>query len=79
MSRAAPKPRAKPAREELPLWIRPYLAHIWNTGGNDIEDMWNGDADPFINLPLSTLQAAVKSQIMLLWRLHDAGLLRPLT
>ena len=78
MSRAPAKRETKPAREKLPLWIRPYLAHIWNTGGNDIEDLWNGDADPFINLPLSTLQACVKSQIMLLHRLHDAGLLKPL-
>jgi len=78
MSRAAAKLGTKPARRELPLWMRPYLVYICNTGGNDIEDMWNGDADPVINLPLSTLQAAVKSQIILLQRLYDAGLLRML-
>ena len=47
-----------------------------NTGGGDIEDMVNGDADPRINLPLSTLQACVKSQVDLLGNLHKRWFLR---
>ncbi len=58
-----------------PDWMRPYLEHIVNTGGGDIEQMVNGDADPYINLPLSTLQACVKSQVALLQLLHQRGLL----
>lgn len=60
---------------KMPKWMEPYRAHICNTGGNDIEGMVNGNADPMINLPLSTLQACVKSQVSLLQRMHDAGLL----
>lgn len=59
-----------------PDWMKPYLYYIVNTGGNSIEDMMNGNADPLINLPLSTLQACVKSQIALLERLHSVSLLR---
>lgn len=57
----------------MPEWMKPYAAFIVNTGGNDIEEMVNGDADPFINLPLSTLQACVKSQVELLERLRHGG------
>lgn len=35
--------------------------------------MMNGDADPRTNLPLSTLQACVKSQVLLLETLHKQG------
>ena len=58
---------------KMPAWMEPYRKHVCNTGGNDIESMMNGDADPRVNLPLSTLQACVKSQILLLERLNDAG------
>jgi hypothetical protein len=51
--------------------MEPYRALIVNTGGNTIEEMMNGNADPRINLPLSTLQACVKSQVALLTILHD--------
>lgn len=60
---------------KMPKWMKGYESMIVNTGGNDVEEMVNGNADPFINLPLSTLQACVKSQVSLLTRLHDAGLL----
>ena len=53
-----------------------YENHITNTGGNDVTEMVNGHADPRVNLPLSTLQACVKSQVILLSRLHKAGWLR---
>ena len=75
MSRA-PAERTPP-KIPLPAWMRPYLAQICNTGGNDVEEMWHGQADPRTNLALSTLQDCVKSQVILLQRLHDAGLLRP--
>jgi hypothetical protein len=53
-----------------------YREHIRNTGGNRVEDMMNGHADPVVNLPLSTLQACVKSQVGLLEELFARGLLR---
>lgn len=61
---------------KMPKWMESYRDLIRNTGGNDIESMVNGDADPFINLPLSTLQACVKSQVALLTLMHDNELLR---
>lgn len=67
----------KPRRSwTMPAWMEPYRGLIVNTGGNEIEEMVNGDADPFINLPLSTLQACVKSEVSLLEQLHRAGHLR---
>ena len=61
------------SRWRLPKWMQPYAVYIVNTGGNDVEEMVNGNVDPFINLPLSTLQACVKSQVALLERLHIEG------
>lgn len=69
------KPAAKRAQWTMPDWMEPYRQYIANTGGNSIESMMNGDADPLINLPLSTLQACVKSQISLLYVMHDKGML----
>jgi hypothetical protein len=66
----------KPKKWTMPAWMKPYAEHIFNTGGNDIEDMMNGDASPLINLPLFTLQACVKSQVLLLEILHREGKLR---
>lgn len=60
-------------RWKMPKWMGPYKRFVCNTGGNDIEDMMNGNASPLINLPLSTLQACVKSQVILLESLHAAG------
>lgn len=57
----------------MPEWMEPYRELICNTGGNSIEDMMNGHADPRVNLPLSTLQACVKSQVLLLNLLHRNG------
>lgn len=61
---------------KMPKWMKKYRALICNTGGNDIESMVNGNADPVINLPLSTLQACVKSQVILLESLYEAGKLK---
>lgn len=60
----------------MPAWMEPYRELIRNTGGNSIETMMNGNADPSVNLPLSTLQACVKSQVSLLYTLHDEGRLQ---
>lgn len=59
----------------MPDWMEPYRAFICNTGGNPVEEMVNGNANTFSNLPLSTLQACVKSQVVLLSSLHAAGLI----
>ena len=63
----------------MPEWMEPYREFIGNTGGNEIEDMVNGNASPIINLPLSTLQACVKSQVSMLLRLHEARMFAPTT
>lgn len=60
----------------MPTWMECYRELIVNTGGNSVEELTNGDASPLINLPLSTLQACVKSQVALLSRLHDRELLK---
>ena len=58
---------------KMPKWMREYEPFIVNTGGNNVTDMVNGNADPRVNLPLSTLQACVKSQVSLLEVLHERG------
>ena len=69
-------------RWKMPQWMQPYAEHVTNTGTNEpdrvavVEGMYNGQADPRVNLPLSTLQACVKSQVALLYQLHGAGLLK---
>lgn len=60
----------------MPVWMESYRELIVNTGGNRVEDMMNGNADPRINLPLSTLQACVKSQVALLNLMHARRILR---
>jgi hypothetical protein len=59
-----------------PVWMQPYLPLIVNTGGNSVSELMNENADPYINLPLSTLQECVRSQVSFLYRLHKAGMLR---
>ena len=60
-------------RWKMPRWMKPYRQLIVNTGGNSVEDLVSGHADPRVNLPLSTLQACVKSQVSLLGRLYLGG------
>ena len=60
---------------KMPAWMEPLRGWIVNAGGNRIEDMVNGNADPYVNLPLSTLQACVKSEVALLTNLHEHALL----
>jgi hypothetical protein len=57
----------------MPKWMEPYRECIRNTGGNTVEQLMNGNDRPDVNLPLSTLQACVKSQVSLLLQLRDAG------
>lgn len=61
----------------MPEWMKQYVPFIHNTGGNDVERMVNGNANPQINLPLSTLQACVKSQVGMLTDLYIKNLLLP--
>lgn len=63
----------KTEKWKMPTWMKAFISYIVNTGGNDIEDMVNSNTDPFINLPRSTLEACVKSQVRLLEALHDDG------
>ena len=66
----------------MPGWMQQYADYITNTGSSEpdrvtlVERMYNGQADPRVNLPLSTLQACVKAQVGLLYGLHEKGLLR---
>ncbi len=62
----------------MPEWMKPYERYIRNTGGGDVTNMVNGNASPLINLPLSTLQACVKSQVSMLILLHQDNLLSEL-
>ena len=63
----------KKRKWKMPKWMEPFRDDICNTGGNTVEEMVNGNADPLTNLPLSTLQACVKSQICLLERMAHGG------
>lgn len=60
----------------MPKWMKKYESMITNTGGNDVTELFNGNADPFINLPLSTIQAMTKAQIALLVKLHKAKIIK---
>ena len=61
---------------KMPTWMEPYRSLICNTGGNSIERLVNGMTDPIINLPVSTIEFGVKSQIGLLENLKAKGLLK---
>jgi hypothetical protein len=60
---------------KMPKWMEMYREHFANTGGNSIEELMNGDADPRVNLPLSTIQFGVKSQVSMLTRLREKKLI----
>lgn len=60
-------------RWTMPTWMEKYRDCIVNTGGNDVEEMVNGHADPLTNLPLSMLQACVTSQVAMLNLLRQNG------
>ncbi len=64
---------------KMPEWMKPYAPLIVNTGigptVENIEQMMNDSTDPCVNLPRSTLEACVKSQVALLGILHDRAFL----
>lgn len=55
---------------KMPTWMQSYAKFIVNTGCEptveNIEELVNGNDDPIINLPMSTIQFGVKSQVALL-------------
>lgn len=58
----------------MPTWMHPYAEYFTNTGCEptieNIEELVNGNDDPAINLPMSTIQFGVKSQVAFLTRLY---------
>lgn len=70
---------AKQPRElwKMPMWMWDFVGEFANTGREPtiaaIEELYNGNADPLINLPLSTIQFGVKSQVALLYGLRRRG------
>lgn len=65
----------KKTKWTMPEWMECYRDCIVNTGGNSIEELMNGDADPRVNLPMSTLQCSVKSQVAMLNVMRKRGML----
>ena len=69
----------------MPDWMKQYLPFIQGNmpketqTPEDIEDLHNGRADVFSNAPLALIQMGVNSQITILERLHEAGLLKEKT
>jgi len=66
-------------REELkmPEWMEPYRELITNTGGDSIENLMNDhDTTCFKNIIRAGLIVSVDSQICLLMRLRQKGLLK---
>lgn len=71
-----------PAKQPRKLWKMPawmeYHAHRFANTGREptpaaIEELYNGRTDPVINLPLSTIEFGVISQVALLNRLYADG------
>lgn len=60
---------------KMPKWMELYRSDIKNTGGNTIEELVNGNTDPVVNLPVSTLEVCVKSQVSLLYQLRGKGMI----
>lgn len=59
-------------------WMEPYIDMIGNTGGNDITALMNDDgrnSNLFNNAPRALICAAVKSQVALLEKLHEKGII----
>lgn len=60
----------------MPAWMESFRDKIVNTGGNSIEDLMNDHTtNAFNNVIRAGLIVAVKSQVSLLMRLHDDGML----
>lgn len=60
----------------MPDWMEQYKDMIVNTGGNSIGELMNDDkSTTFNNAPRALICACVKSQITLLEKLYEKGLL----
>ncbi len=61
---------------QMPEWMEPYREFICNTGGNPIEELMNDNGSTtFNNVIRAGLCVSVDSQVILLVRLHAAGLI----
>lgn len=61
----------------MPEWMMPYKPFIHNTGGNDIEQLYNDNKNHLrTNLPLAIIIYCVQSQVDLLIRLKKENLLK---
>ena len=61
----------------MPDWMEKYRPLFCNTGGNPVEHLLNNrSADILTNAPLAMLCVAVKSQVILLASLREAGHLK---
>jgi len=62
---------------KMPEWMEAHAHRFTNTGRKPtreaIEELYNGNSDPRTNLPLSTIEFGVKSQVALLTRLNQDG------
>lgn len=61
---------------KMPLWMTVYAPWFVNTGGNNIEELVNGDTSPGINMPRFVIEMCAKSQVSLLESLRKAGVLQ---
>ncbi|HCN9488348.1 TPA: hypothetical protein N6829_005060, partial [Escherichia coli] len=62
---------------QVPVWMRPLLPLLCNTGGNDPEELLNDTATTVnANVVRYVLIVAVRSQVDLLQILYRKGLLR---
>ena len=67
----------KDAEWKMPKWMKPYRDIICNTGGNSIEELMNDHkTNAFNNVIRAALIVSVNSQVTLLHRLHENGLLK---
>lgn len=68
------EPRAK-GTWVMPLWMERYRMHFVNTGGNTVEELMNSHVNFSTNMPLALLHECILSQVALLKRLHQVGLI----
>lgn len=68
--------RMKEKKWTMPKWMEPYREMINNTGGNPIEELMNDHhTNGFNNVIRTALIISVDSQVALLTKLHNEGLL----
>ena len=59
----------------MPKWMEPYRHLIVNTGGNTVEELLSTNTDVNVNSIRARLEVGVDSQVVLLEKLHNRGLL----